>query len=71
MLFKSRNISELSLSELQEADWELSGVEANYIESLKHPKFEKMKPKPEMSKNFQDLRKEIKEEIQKRKNNAS
>lgn len=70
MLFKGKEINSLTLQELQTADWELSGIEANYIESLKHPKFEKMNPKPEMSKAFQDMRKEIKEELKRKKENG-
>lgn len=68
MLFKGKEINTLTLQELKAADWELSGVEANYIESLKHPKFEKIKPKPEMSDSFKALRKEIKDSIRKQEN---
>lgn len=65
--FKGADIVGMTLKELQAADWELSGVEENYLESLKHPKFEKLKPKPEMNPSFKALRNEIKQEIKKRK----
>ena len=68
MQFKGTEIVGMTLKELQTADWELAGIEDNYIESLKHPKFEKMKPKPEMNPSFKALRDQIKSEIQKRKN---
>jgi len=68
MNFKGTELVGMSLKELQTADWELQGIEDNYIESLKHLKFEKMKPKPEMNLSFKALRDEIKSEIQKRKN---
>lgn len=66
MTFKGKEINTLTLQELQAADWELAGVESKYLESLKHPKFEKMKPKVEMSDSFKALRKEIKQEIEKK-----
>jgi len=68
MNFKGTEIVGMTLKELQTADWELAGIEENYLESLKHPKFEKMKPKPEMNSSFKALRDQIKSEIQKRKN---
>lgn len=67
MQFKGQEIVNMSFKELQAADWELAGVEANYLESLKHPKFENMTPKPEMSENFKALRDEVKQEMKKRK----
>jgi hypothetical protein len=70
MIFKGKEVNTLTLVELQSADWELFGVEANYLESLKHPRLQKLKPKPEMSKSFQDLRNEIKQEIKRKSNNA-
>ena len=66
MIFKGKEISTHTLQELKAANWELQGVEDNYLKSLEHPKFEKMKPKPEMSSSFQLLRKNIKDEIIKR-----
>lgn len=68
MKFKGAEIVGMTLKELQAADWELEGVETSYLEALKHPKFEKMKPKPEMNASFKALRDEIKQEIAKRKN---
>lgn len=67
MKFKGVEIVGMSLNELNAADWELAGIENKYIESLKHPKFEKIKPKPEMNPSFTALRNEIKAEIEKRK----
>lgn len=67
MKFKGVDIVGMSLKELQAADWELVGVEENYLEALKHPKFEKMKPKPEMNDSFKALRNGIKQEMKKRK----
>ncbi len=67
MKFKGNEIVGMSLNDLKAANWELQGVEDNYLEALKHPKFEKMKPKPEMNESFAALRKEIKQEIEKRK----
>ncbi len=68
MQFKGKEIATHTLQELKAADWELQGIEDNYLESLKHPKFEKMKPKPEMNLSFQLLRKEIKQEIENKTN---
>ena len=68
MQFKGQEIVGMTLKELQTADWELAGIEENYIESLKHPKFEKMKPKPEMNSSFKALRNSIKQEIERNKN---
>lgn len=70
IIFRGKEISAHTLTELKAADWELQGQEDNYLEALKHPKFEKMKPKPEMSDSWKQLRKEIKSEIEKRKNDA-
>jgi hypothetical protein len=66
MQFKGKEVKELTLKELQAADWELEGVETNYIESLKHPKFEKIKPRVEMNPSFKALRDEIKQEMKKK-----
>lgn len=65
--FKGVDIVGMSLNELNVADWELAGIENKYIESLKYPKFEKIKPKPEMNPSFKALCNEIKAEIEKRK----
>lgn len=67
MIFKGKEVNTLTLKELQDADWELAGVEKSYLKSLEHPKFEKLKPKPEMNPSFKKLQLEIKQEIEKRK----
>lgn len=68
MQFKGKVLSDMKLKELQDASWELAGVEINYIKSLEHPKFEKIKPKPEMNPSFKALQNAIKQEIEKRTN---
>ena len=66
--FKNRNITDLTLDELEAADWELAEQEYRFNEALKHKKFEKLKPLPELSPSFVALRSEIKKEIEVKKN---
>ena len=66
MKYNNRLLSDLSLKELQAANWEMAGKEDAFNESLKHSKFEKLKPKPQLGEAFRKLRQEIKDEISKR-----
>lgn len=68
MNYQNRPISDLTLAELQSADWELATQEYKFNESLKHPKFEKLKPVPTISQSFSELRQEIKKAIEDKSN---
>lgn len=64
MQFKNKNISDYTLDELEAIDWELASQEYKFTEAMKHPKFEKLKPIPQMNPSFVQLREEIKKEIE-------
>ena len=66
MKYNNKDISSLTLDELEQADWELAQKEYDYNEKLKHPKFEKLSPKPQLGEAFVKLRSEIKQEMEKR-----
>lgn len=70
MQFKAKDINSYTLSELQSIDWELGSQEYKFNEALKHKKFEKLKPLPEISPSFAALREEVKNEIERKSKNG-
>lgn len=69
MNYQNRPVSELSLSELKSADWDLAGQEYKFNEAMSHPKFEKLKPVPTIGQSFSQLREEIKKAIEAKNGN--
>jgi hypothetical protein len=69
MKYNNLVINDMSLEELQSADWDLGVKEATFTASLDNAislnpkKFEKINPKPELGLAFKKLREEIKQAI--------
>lgn len=68
MNYKSKPISDLTLTELDAADWELDAQEYKFNEAMKNPKLEKLKPVPTIGRSFLELRQEIKKAIEVKSN---
>lgn len=65
MNYKNKPISDLTLAELQSADWDLASREYKFNEAMKNPKFEKLKPVPTIGASFVALREKIKNALNK------
>lgn len=68
MQYKNKNVTDLTLAELNSADWDLATKEYEFNEALKHSKFEKLKPVPTIGASFVQLRNEIKKAIEGKQN---